>query len=112
MSEKTDSKQVVKTAEATQATATPAVIDENYVKVSLINQGVTLRKKKSCPLVTIPLTDINYKNLKLLNKFVSEKGKILPHRITNVSAKKQRYLSQAIKRARHLALMSSVQVLS
>ena len=48
---------------------------------------------------------IDYKDVKLLLRFVSERGKIVPSRITAVSAKKQRELAQAIKRARHLSLM-------
>ena len=82
--------------------------EENYVKISLVNQGVFVRKRKVCPLRDIPLSEINYKNLKLLDKFISERGKIIPSRITNVSMKKQRTLATAIKRARQLALISSV----
>ena len=48
---------------------------------------------------------IDYKDVKLLQRYISEKGKIVPARITAVSAKKQRVLSQAIKRARHLSLL-------
>ncbi|MEQ8827745.1 MAG: 30S ribosomal protein S18, partial [Parvibaculum sp.] len=48
---------------------------------------------------------IDYKDVKLLQRFVSERGKIVPSRITAVSAKKQRALAQAIKRARFLALL-------
>lgn len=82
--------------------------DENYIKVSLVNQSVFIRKKKSCPLRGIPLSEINFKNLRLLNKFLSERGKILPSRITNVDVKKQRALANAIKKARHLALISPI----
>ena len=48
---------------------------------------------------------VDYKNIKLLKRFISENGKILPSRITNVSQKKQRELSLSIKRARNLALL-------
>ena len=48
---------------------------------------------------------VDYKNIKLLKRYVSENGKILPSRITNVSQKKQRELSVSIKRARNLGLM-------
>ncbi len=82
--------------------------DENYIKVSLVNQSVFIRKKKSCPLRGISVAEINYKNIRLLNKFLSERGKILPSRITNVEVKKQRALSNAIKKARHLALISPI----
>ena len=82
--------------------------EEGYIKISLVNQSVFIKKKKSCPLRDIPMSEVDYKNLKLLNKFISERGKIIPSRVTNVSMKKQKYLSQAIKRARHLALISSI----
>lgn len=82
--------------------------EEGFVKVSLVNQSVFIRKKKTCPLRDIPLSEIDYKNLKLLNKFISERGKIIPSRITNVSMKKQKELAVAIKRARHLSLISPI----
>ena len=58
--------------------------EESYLKISLVNQSVFIRKKKSCPLRDIPMSEINYSNLKLLNKFITERGKIIPARITNV----------------------------
>ena len=61
--------------------------------------------KKSCPLSIKNAPKVDYKNVKLLKRFVSENGKILPSRITNVSQKKQRELSLSIKRARNLALI-------
>lgn len=85
-----------------------AVDQEGYLKISLVNQGIYIKKKRNCPLSNVDIKDINYKNLKLLNKFISERGKILPSRITGVCAKKQRVLSQAIKRARILALLSFI----
>ena len=60
---------------------------------------------KPCPLSGKNAPIINYKNLKLLKKYVSENGRILPSRITSVSTKKQKELSQSIKRARLLALL-------
>ncbi|MDR2760865.1 MAG: 30S ribosomal protein S18 [Rickettsiales bacterium] len=69
---------------------------------------MTMRRRRTCPLKDVPLDDINYKNLKLLNKFISERGKIIPSRISGVCAKKQRKLAQAIKRARNLALLSFI----
>ena len=65
-------------------------------------------KRKSCPLSGKNAPKVDYKNVKLLKRFISEKGKILPSRITSVSTKKQRELSKAIKRARFLALISYV----
>lgn len=66
-------------------------------------------KRKDCPLKAIPDLEITYKNIKLLSSFTSERGRILPRRITSVSAKKQRLLKKAIKQARILALMPYVQ---
>lgn len=82
--------------------------EEGFVRISLVNQSVFIRKKKSCPLRDIPLEEIDYKNLKLLNKFLSERGKIIPSRITNVAVKKQKALATAIKVARQLALISPI----
>ncbi|PPR32177.1 MAG: 30S ribosomal protein S18 [Alphaproteobacteria bacterium MarineAlpha6_Bin6] len=65
-------------------------------------------KKKSCPLSFDGAPKVDYKNVKLLKRFISEKGKILPSRITSVSTKKQRELARAVKRARFLALLPYV----
>ncbi|MDE3059593.1 MAG: 30S ribosomal protein S18 [Pseudomonadota bacterium] len=69
---------------------------------------VFFRRKKSCPLTGANAPKIDYKDVKLLSRFVSERGKILPSRITSVSHKKQRHLATAIKRARNLALLPFV----
>jgi small subunit ribosomal protein S18 len=63
------------------------------------------RRHKTCPFSGPTAPKIDYKDVKLLQRFVSERGKIVPSRITAVSAKKQRELSQAIKRARFLGLL-------
>ncbi|MGC6471306.1 MAG: 30S ribosomal protein S18 [Parvibaculales bacterium] len=63
------------------------------------------RRKKSCPFSGSNAPKIDYKDTRLLQRYVSERGKIVPRRITSVSAKKQRELAKAIKRARFLALM-------
>jgi small subunit ribosomal protein S18 len=63
------------------------------------------RRRKSCPFSGPHAPKIDYKDVKLLQRFVSERGKIVPSRITAVSAKKQRELAQAIKRARFLGLL-------
>ncbi len=66
------------------------------------------RRRKSCPFSRKDAPKIDFKDVKLLQRFVSERGKIVPSRITAVSAKKQRALAQAIKRARFLALLPYV----
>ena len=63
------------------------------------------RRRKSCPFSGANAPKIDYKDVRLLQRFVSERGKIVPSRITAVSSKKQRELAQAIKRARFLALL-------
>lgn len=66
---------------------------------------VFFRRKKTCPFSGPKAPTIDYKDTKLLGRYVSERGKILPSRITAVSNKKQRELSRAIKRARNIALL-------
>ena len=63
------------------------------------------RRRKSCPFSGPNAPKIDYKDVKLLQRFISERGKIVPSRITAVSTKKQRELAQAVKRARFLALL-------
>ena len=76
----------------------------NFAKLSIF-QPNKYKFKKSCPLSVKGAPTVNYKNVRLLRKYMSENGKILPSRITNVSQKKQRELSLSIKRARNLALI-------
>ncbi len=66
------------------------------------------RRKKSCPFSGAGAPVIDYKDVRLLSRFLSERGKIVPSRITAVSGKKQRELAKAIKRARFLALLPYV----
>jgi small subunit ribosomal protein S18 len=66
------------------------------------------RRKKSCPFSGPQAPKIDHKDVRLLSRFLSERGKIVPARITAVSGKKQRELAQAIKRARFLALLPYV----
>ncbi len=66
------------------------------------------RRRKTCPFSGANAPKIDYKDAKLLSRFISERGKIVPSRITAVSAKKQRELATAIKRARFLALLPYV----
>jgi len=63
------------------------------------------RRRKTCPFSGENAQTIDYKDVRLLTKYVSERGKIVPSRITAVSAKKQRELAKAIKRARNIALL-------
>ena len=76
----------------------------NFAKLSIF-QNQKYKFKKKCPLSGKGAPSVDYKNVKLLKKYISENGKILPSRITNVSQKKQRELSLSIKRARNLALL-------
>jgi small subunit ribosomal protein S18 len=66
------------------------------------------RRKKTCPFSGDNAPKIDYKDVKLLQRFISERGKIVPARITAVSNKKQRILANAIKRARFMALLPYV----
>ena len=66
------------------------------------------RRRKTCPFSGPNAPKIDYKDVRLLQRYVSERGKIVPSRITAVSAKKQRELAQAIKRARFLGLLPYV----
>ena len=66
---------------------------------------VFFRRRRGCPLSGPKAPKIDYKNVKLLERYISERGKILPSRISSVSHKKQRQLAKAIKRARALALL-------
>ena len=63
------------------------------------------RRRKTCPFSGPDAPKIDYKDTKLLSRFISERGKIVPSRITAVSAKHQRELARAIKRARNIALL-------
>jgi|TARA_B110000014_G_C20071972_1_gene559158 small subunit ribosomal protein S18 len=76
----------------------------NFAKLSIF-QPNKYKFKKSCPLSVKGAPIVDYKNIKLLRKYMSENGKISPSRITNISQKKQRELSLSIKRARNLALI-------
>ena len=76
----------------------------NFAKLSIF-QPQKYKFKKKCPLSGKGAPVIDYKNIKVLKKYVTENGKIMPSRITSVSQKKQRELSLSIKRARNLALI-------
>lgn len=66
------------------------------------------RRRKTCPFSGTNAPKIDYKDVRLLHRYVSERGRIVPSRITAVSAKSQRALTSAIKRARFMALLPYV----
>ena len=76
----------------------------NFAKLSVF-QSQKYKFKKKCPLSGKGAPGVDYKNIKLLKRYISENGKILPSRITSVSQKRQRELSLSVKRARNLALL-------
>ena len=78
--------------------------NQNYSNINLF-QKPGIKFFKPCPLSGKDAPVVDYKNIKLLKRYVSESGRIMPSRITSVSQKKQRELSKAVKRARILALM-------
>jgi small subunit ribosomal protein S18 len=71
-------------------------------------RGMGFRRKKKCRFCVDKVTDIDYKDVGMLRKMITEKGKILPSRITGTCAKHQRRLTIAIKRARFVALLPYV----
>tara|TARA_Y100000589_G_scaffold328011_1_gene371085 strand:- start:1611 stop:1883 length:273 start_codon:yes stop_codon:yes gene_type:complete len=81
---------------------------ENTRKNNNTKNQLFTKKYKTCPFSSKNSPKIDYKNVKLLEKYISEKGKIMPSRISFVSTSKQRLLSKAIKKARTLALISHV----
>ena len=76
----------------------------NFAKLSIF-QPNKYKFKRTCPLSIKGAPEVDYKNIKLLKKYTSESGRILPSRVTSVSFKKQRELAKSIKRARLLALI-------
>jgi len=66
------------------------------------------KRRKTCPFVAAKIDDIDYKDIETLKQFITERGKILPRRITGVSYFYQKVLKKAIKRARHMALLPFV----
>ena len=66
------------------------------------------RRKKRCYFTDNKITYIDYKNIELLKRFISDRGKILPKRVTGTKSRYQAELSVAIKRARHMALLPFV----
>ena len=76
----------------------------SYSRLSLFQKSGT-KFFRPCPLSGKEAPTIDYKNIRVLKKYISESGRILPSRVTSVSQNKQRELSKAIKRARSLALL-------
>ena len=76
----------------------------NQSRLSLF-QKPDMKLLRACPLSGKNAPIVDYKNIKLLKRYTSESGKILPSRVTSVSLNKQKQLSRSIKRARHLALL-------
>ena len=64
-----------------------------------------INKKKYCYFKENGITEIDYKDVKILRRFITDQGKIMPRRVTGTSAKMHRKLVRAIKRARNIALM-------
>ncbi len=67
------------------------------------------RRKRVCQFCAENVTEIDYKDVNRLKKYVSERGKILPRRVTGTCAKHQRKMTTAVKRARHTALLAYIQ---
>ena len=79
---------------------------KNFKKSGLsLFQKADIKFSRTCPLSGKNAPDIDYKNIKILKKYISESGRILPSRVTSVSFKKQRELANSIKRARILGLI-------
>tara|TARA_B100000700_G_C14276963_1_gene504124 strand:+ start:230 stop:502 length:273 start_codon:yes stop_codon:yes gene_type:complete len=78
--------------------------NSKHSKLSLFQKADT-KFSRTCPFSEKGAPEIDYKNIKLLKKYISESGRILPSRVTSVSFRKQRELSRSIKRARILALI-------
>ena len=74
-------------------------------KVIVTGKKQYFRRKKLCRFCVEKIDDINYKDVRMLNSFISERGKITPRRITGVCTPHQRRLTEAIKQARHIVLL-------
>ncbi len=81
--------------------------DGGYFRAQPLDTGAR-RKRKMDPFVEDPNLAIDYKDSKMLRRFVSERGKILPRRMTGLTAHNQRQIARAIRRAQHLALISPI----
>jgi small subunit ribosomal protein S18 len=86
--------------------STPPRKDQEKGPPSL--EGIFVKKRKQCPFTAAGVQHIDYKDISTLYQFITERGKIIPRRITGVSSYYQRQLAQAIKKARHMALLPFV----
>ena len=77
-------------------------------KKAPVIEGIFVKKRKQCPFTSAGIRHIDYKDINTLGQFITERGKIIPRRITGVSTYYQRQLAQAVKRARHMALLPFV----
>jgi small subunit ribosomal protein S18 len=94
---------------AENTTTTPAPASTGSSEIRYLNPPtVEVKKKKYCRFKKAGIRYIDYKDADFLLKFVNEQGKLLPRRLTGTSVKFQRKVSQAVKRARHIALMPYV----
>ena len=73
-----------------------------------VPEGIFVKKRKACPFTASGIRHIDYKDTDTLSQFITERGKIIPRRITGVSSHHQKILAKAIKRARHMALLPFV----
>lgn len=80
----------------------------SYPRRSSAPEGIFSRKRKQCPFTAAGIRNIDYKDVNTLSQFITERGKIIPRRITGVSFFHQKLLAKAIKRARHMALLPFV----
>ncbi len=78
------------------------------LKKTPMPEGIFSKKRKSCPFTAAGIRHIDYKDIQTLSQFITERGKIIPRRITGVSFHHQKQLCTAIKRARHVALLPFV----
>lgn len=92
----------------TTPTPTP-VRSTSRIRVRISQLPVHRGRKRMCPLSSPTSPKVDYKDIKLLQRYISEYGKIIPGRVGGLSAKKQRLLAKMIKRARYLALLPYTQ---
>jgi small subunit ribosomal protein S18 len=77
-------------------------------RINAENSDFRTKRRKRCPFTAAGMKKIDYKDIDTLTKFITDRGKILPRRITGVSAFHQKHLAKAIKQARYMALLPFV----